>query len=131
MKRKYLTSPTACNLYNVELKEDEVRPDSDWASCLIIKDEEKANELINEIRSTFEKFKGRCQWTADKRYFYVTTGYASHFRNMHIIKGRIKSKEAAESSQPYNYFETKADAEELLQELKNLFRQFDFAFEKD
>lgn len=129
MKRKYLTSPTACNLYKVKIKEDEVRPDSDWSLCLIIRDEEKANELITEICSILEKYKDRCKWTGDKRYFYVTTGYASHFRNMHIIKGRIKSKQAAEMSQRYNYFETKADAEELLQELKNILRQFDFVFE--
>ena len=131
MKRKYLTSPSACNLYGIEIKEDEVRPGSDWTPCFIIKDEEKANELIKKIRSIFEKFKDRCKWTGDKRYFYVTTGCASYFKNLHVIKNRIQSLEGANESQPYNYFETRADAEELLRELKKVFRQFDFVFEKE
>ena len=129
MKRKYLTSPTACKLYKIKIKKDKVRPNSDWTSCFIIKDEENANDLIKKIRSSFEKFKDRCKWTGDKMYFYVTTGYASHFKNMHVIKGRIKTN--AEYYQPYNYFETRADAEELLRELKKVFRQFGFVFEKD
>ena len=131
MKRKYLTSPTACKLYKIKIKKDKVRPNSDWTSCFIIKDEENANDLIKKIRSTFEKFKDRCKWTGDKRYFYVTTGCASYFKNLHVIKNRIQSLEGANESQPYNYFETKADAEELLRELKKVFRQFGFVFEKD
>ena len=69
MKRKYLTSPSACNLYGIEIKDDEVRPDSDWTSFLIIKDEEKTNELMDEIRSTLGKVKDKCKWTGDKEYF--------------------------------------------------------------
>ena len=131
MKRKYLTSPTACKLYKIKIKKDKVRPNSDWTSCFIIKDEENANDLIKKIRSIFEKFKDRCKWTGDKRYFYVSTGRASYFKNLHVIKDRIQSLEGANDSQPYNYFETRADAEELLRELKKVFRQFGFVFEKD
>lgn len=131
MKRKYLTSPTACKLYKIKIKKDKVRPNSDWTSCFIIKDEENANDLIKKIRSTFEKFKDRCKWNGDKRYFYVSTGRASYFKNLHVIKDRIQSLEGANDSQPYNYFETRADAEELLRELKKVFRQFGFVFEKD
>lgn len=131
MERKYLTSPMACKLYEVKIKIDEVRPGSDWTSCFVIKDEGEAKKVIGEIRSTFEKFKNKCKWTGDKRYFYVTTGYASHFKKMHVTKGRIKTKKAAEYYQPCNYFETKADAEELLLELKNVFRQFNFVFEEE
>ncbi len=69
MKHKFLTSPTACNLYKIEIKDDEVRSGSDWTSFLIIKDEEKANELMDEIHSTLEKFKDKYKWIGDKEYF--------------------------------------------------------------
>lgn len=126
MNRYYLKCQTACDLYYVTIGETEYIEGTNWKDCIFFDnnfEREKFDSIVKDIKSTMESFGKKCKWKENRENYYVTTGYPSYFKNLHITSGVIHKQEYAESCQRYNYFETEAEANELLTALKAIFRK--------
>lgn len=112
---KYLKTTSANGIYYIEIEECGIVTDwTNWSKCICFPDtdELKYRMLIEKLKKRMEKYWKDKDFVPGK-HWYVTTSSPSNIRDLRVIENEIAKKENT-NTQPYNYFQTKEEADCLL-----------------
>lgn len=122
MGQYYLQTTDACNLYSIKQADFDGK---DATDKIIFTEDGKYDNLIHDIRVMmvviWNKYKS--PFVSGHEYWYVTTEFKSHLKNLKVIQNVIQ-KEEDTCTCPYNYFNEEYQAQELLSAIKGVFKNY-------